>query len=165
MRTGFHGDTLTHRGREFEMIDQPLEAYFELIGSRPDFDSANGRGYAAHWLIEDGWLYLAKLTGRWARSEPLSMHHMFPFAGTKVYAAWLSGPLRGYRTDRPLPTADSPVQMRYPDIVLRIDNGRLDTASVVHRGAPPPRQAIVPVPRMMSAAACARHGAWTEAVV
>src|SRR5690606_9269970 len=90
MRSGFHGDTLTHRGREFALIDQPLEAYFELIGSRPDFDSGNGRGYAAHWIIEDGWLYLDRLTGRWAKSAPLSMNHMFPFAGTKVYAAWLS---------------------------------------------------------------------------
>ncbi len=165
MRTGFHGDTLTHRGREFALIDQPLEAYFELIGSRPDFDSGNGRGYAAHWTIEDGWLYLSTLTGRWAESEPLSMRHMFPFAGSKVYAAWLSGTLRGYRADRPLPTEHSPVHMRYPDIVLRIDNGRLDTASIVHRGAAPARQAAMRLPQMMSPAAFARHGAWTEAVI
>ncbi|MFA7505819.1 MAG: hypothetical protein WCZ28_14055 [Burkholderiaceae bacterium] len=165
MRTGFHGDTLTHRGREFALIDQPLEAYFELIGSRPDFDVGNGRGYAAHWIIEDGWLYLARLAGHWARSDPLSMYHMFPFAGTKVHAAWLCGILRGYRSDRPLPEAPSPVQMRYPDIVLRITDGRLDTASIVHRGAAPATTGMMPAPRMMSAAACARHGAWTEAVV
>jgi len=165
MRSGFHGDTLTHRGREFALIDQPLEAYFELIGSRPDFDSGNGRGYAAHWIIEDGWLYLATLMGHWAKSEPLSMNHMFPFAGTKVHAAWLSGSLRGYRTDRALPAAASPVHMRYPDIVLRIDNGRLDAASVVHRGAAPSRQAGARAPGMMSPAAYARHGAWSEAVV
>ena len=165
MHTGFHGDTLTHRGREFALIDQPLEAYFQLIGSRPDFHAGNGRGYAAHWVIEDGWLYLARLTGRWAHSEPLSMRHMFPFAGSKVYAAWLSGSLRGYRTDRALPAESVPAQMRYPDIVLRVDNGRLDTASIVHRGTAPARPAIMPVPRMMSPAACARHGAWTEAVV
>jgi len=165
MRKGFHGDTLTHGGREFELIDQPLEAYFELIGSRPDFDASNGRGYAAHWTIEDGWLYLARLTGRWARSEPLSMHHMFPFVGTKVFAAWLSGSLRGYRTDRPLPAAVLPAQMRYPDIVLRIENGRLDSASIVHRAAGLARRDDVPVPAMMSPASYARHAAWTEAVV
>src|SRR5690606_1578618 len=113
----------------------------------------------------DGWLYLDRLTGRWAKLAPLSMNHMFPFAGTKVYAAWLSASLRGYRTDRTLPTAASPVQMRYPDIVLRIDNGRLDTASVVHRGVATARPAIARPPRMMSPAAYARHAAWSEAVV
>lgn len=165
MRNGFHGDTLTHGGREFALIDQPLEAYFELIGSRPDFDAGNGRGYAAHWIIEDGWLYLATLTGRWARSEPLSLRHMFPFVGSKVFAAWLTGSLRGYRTDRPLPTGASPVQMRYPDIVLRIENGRLDSASVVHRAAPPVRRRATAAPAMMSPASYARHAAWSQAVV
>ena len=165
MRNGFHGDTLMHGGREFALIDQPLEAYFELIGSRPDFDAGNGRGYAAHWVIEDGWFYLARLTGRWAGSEPLSLRHVFPFVGSEVFAAWLTGSVRGYRTDRPLPDAVSPAQMRYPDIVLRIENGRLDSASVVHRAAAPVRPRPTMVPAMMSPATYARHAAWSQAVV
>ena len=37
MRKGFHGDTLTHGGREFELIDQPLEAFVstKLAGDDP----------------------------------------------------------------------------------------------------------------------------------
>lgn len=160
--TGFHGDTLVHRGREFMLVDQPLEAYFELIGARPDFDSSYGRGYAAHWVVEDGWLYLAALSGRWAQSDTLSMRDMFPFADTKVYAAWLSGTIRGYRNDRPFPVEATPEQMRYPDIVLRFDSGRLDTASIIHRGATP-ASTRMPIP--MGPAAAARHAAWSGALV
>lgn len=165
MYTRFHGDTLSHRGREFALVDQPLEAYFELIGRRPAFDCAEGRGYAAHWVIEDGWLYLAALSGHWAGAQPLSLRHLFPFADSKVFAAWLTGNLRGYRSDRPLPATGSPSNMPYPDIVLRIETGRLDAASIVHREFPAARRALAPDMVAVGAAAGAHHAAWNEAFV
>ena len=50
-----HGDTLAFRDKRFLLVEQPLEAYFELIGQRPRLHGggcADGRGYAARWEIE-----------------------------------------------------------------------------------------------------------------
>ncbi|MGB7184067.1 MAG: hypothetical protein WA888_06840 [Burkholderiaceae bacterium] len=127
MKPAFAGDTLLLRNKTFEMVDQPLEVYFELIGSRPAFEpvSTEGRGYSARWLIEDGWLYLASMDARWSDEEALQLNHLFPFAGNKVFAAWFSGPVRAYRRDRPLPDLSAPDKLRYPDVTLQIENGRI----------------------------------------
>lgn len=127
------GDTLSWRDREFALVDAPLEPYFSLIGSRPDFAPADAgsRGYRARWLIEDGWLYLTDLDAIWADGTRVSLAHLFPLAGAKVFAAWMSGTLHAHRADRaPAPGCGT---ARAPDMVIRVDCGRIRASSVVHR--------------------------------
>ncbi len=127
MKMGFYGDTLLHRERTFELVDQPLEQYFELIGSRPEFNTrvSGAREYTARWTIEDGWLFLMSMTARWNNEEALNIQDLFPFAGTKVFAAWFNGPVRAYRRDKPLPDLSAPDKARYPDITLQVEHGRI----------------------------------------
>ena len=79
---------LSHRQREFQLLDEPLEHYFRLIGQRP----CKGE-ISAEWEIEDGWLYLTRLTTLEAQDPPLTLDRLFPFAGRRVFAAWYSGEL------------------------------------------------------------------------
>ncbi len=174
MIPGFHGDTLLHRERTFELIDQPLETYFDLIGQRPALCRGPGRGYAAQWVVEDGWLFMASVAGRWDDEQPLSLDQLFPFGGSKVFAAWYSGTIRGYRRDRPLPRVDDPAQARYPDIVLTVASGRLGNASVVHRphfesaeraSSPATRRTGAQVVDFVPRAAGAEAANWTGTLV
>jgi hypothetical protein len=129
------GDTLSYRDRSFELIDQPLEAYFALINSRPQFarSSEQSRGYVANWMIEDGWLYLTSIAALWEDATPVSLKHLFPVAGDKVFAAWLTGQLRGYRSDAsPLSLS---TMVRSPDLVMHVNCGRINGSSMVHRPA------------------------------
>jgi hypothetical protein len=119
-------DMLSHRGREFQLLDQPLERYFSMIGQRP----CEGE-YTAHWEIEDGWLYLSGLGCVQKHEQPMSMESLFPFAGRRVFAAWFSGQVRGFRTDRAAGAAWGQPN-RYPDLVLNMNCGRVDTISLVH---------------------------------
>ncbi len=119
-------DLLSHRGREFQLLDQPLERYFSMIGQRP----CEGE-YTAQWEIEDGWLYLSGLGCVKKHEQPMSMESLFPFAGRRVFAAWYSGQIRGFRTDRATPIAASQPN-RYPDLVLNMNCGRIETISLVH---------------------------------
>ncbi|HMN66018.1 MAG TPA: hypothetical protein PKB08_13515, partial [Burkholderiaceae bacterium] len=97
-----HGDTLAFRDKRFLLVEQPLEAYFGLIGQRPRLHGGgcpDGRGYAASWEIDDGWLYLVGLAGQWADHSPVTLHNLFPFAGERVFATWFSGTVHGFRQD------------------------------------------------------------------
>jgi hypothetical protein len=122
-------DLLHHRGRVFQLLDQPLERYFKMIGQRP----CEGE-YTANWEIEDGWLYLTNLGCAKPHDQPMSMESLFPFAGRRVFAAWHSGPVRGFRTDRGdrLSALAAKENNHYPDLVLNLNCGRVETISVVH---------------------------------
>ncbi|MEZ5650436.1 MAG: hypothetical protein R3E87_07780 [Burkholderiaceae bacterium] len=145
MELGFHGDTLLHRERTFELVDQPLEMYFDLIGSRPTFDAEGSaeRGYTAQWTIEDGWLFLVNIQARWSDAEALSIKHLFPFAGNRVFAAWYHGQLRAFRRDRPLPNLSDPARRPYPDLTLSIEHGRIASATLIERFANSPTASAV----------------------
>ena len=132
----YHGDTLAFRDRNFLLDEQPLEAYFELIGQRPDLhDGACPpcRGYAATWEIDDGWLYLVGLAGQWSDSSPVVLRNLFPFAGERILATWFSGTIHGFRQDDGHPPGVAADRHRYPDLVLTIDQGRMHSSSIVHR--------------------------------
>ncbi|MCO5105543.1 MAG: hypothetical protein M9907_00520 [Burkholderiaceae bacterium] len=133
-----HGDTLAFRDKRFLLVEQPLEAYFELIGQRPRLHGggcADGRGYAARWEIRDGWLYLAGLAGQWADNSPVALQNLFPFAGERIFATWFSGTLHAFRQDDAEQGCGA-APRRYPDLVLTVDQGRVRSSSIVHRGAP-----------------------------
>lgn len=128
-----HGDMLAYRERHFDLIDQPLEPYFSMIGHRPDFlrNGDGSRGYVAGWTVEDGWLFLTGLHAAWQDATPVGLQQLFPFGGKKVFAAWFTGQLRGHRNEGQLATV--PTSSRSPDIVLNVQCGRLQASSVVHR--------------------------------
>lgn len=91
------GDVLVFGGQTYEVASLPLEDLPE--GRVPDLtgDSTScWRGYIAHWLIEDGKLWLTAFTTqmpmlssgcpRWA-----TMQDVFPGCGERVWADWYSG--------------------------------------------------------------------------
>lgn len=172
MQMRFNGDTLMQRDRLFEVVDQPLEQYFDLIGTRPAFEptSTEGRGYAATWVIEDGWLFLSGLAARWSDDQALTMQHLFPFAGRKVFAAWYNGPVRAYRRDRPLPDLSDPERVRYPDLMLSIEHGRIANSVLIDRSSMilPESRVQSDDPRVVEIGRyrrAAQHGAWADAMV
>ena len=129
------GDILRYRERTYELADRPLEGYFRLINAQPEFQrNADGlSSCAATWTIDDGWLFLIDLQGFWADGSPLTVADLFPFAGSRVFAAWWSGLLRGYRSDASLLTRAS--ASRSPDILIQVDCGRIQSSSMVHRAS------------------------------
>ncbi len=122
-------DVLHHLGRRFALVERPLDAYFNLIGERPRLQVSAARmdvPYRARWAIEDGWFYLISLEGHWHDGATLRLHQMFPFAGPKVFAAWMSGTVHGYREEAAtMPDLESSTLRRYPDLVLTMHCGRV----------------------------------------
>jgi hypothetical protein len=124
-------DYLDYRERKFELADHPLEGYFELIGERPALMA--GKPIEASWMIEDGWLYLTKLSATLASGHKLNLGDLFPYAGTKVFAAWFTGTLKGYKDESGQKFVSHPGEKRYPDLVLGVSVGRIRQSSMVHR--------------------------------
>jgi len=132
----YHGDTLAFRDRKFLLDEQPLEAYFQLIGQRPhlhDGACPPCRCYAATWEIDDGWLYLVGLAGQWPDNSPVMLRNLFPFAGERILATWFNGTLHGLRQDDGHSPGVAADRRRYPDLVLTIEHGRMHGSSIVHR--------------------------------
>lgn len=133
-----HADRLIYRERSYDLMDQPLEAYFDLIDSRPPFLRTNpsSRGYFAEWAIVDGWLYLTTIKALWEDATPVTIKQLFPLTGERVFAAWLTGPLRCYHIE------SSPIALnnvvRAPDLSLRVNCGRVDSGGAVPRPLPRP---------------------------
>jgi hypothetical protein len=122
-------DHLDYRDRKFELVDHPLEGYFELLGERPAL--MPGKPIEASWTIEDGWLYLTKLSATLASGHKLNLGDLFPYAGEKVFAAWFTGTLKGFKEESGLKM--SLQDKRYPDLVLGVGVGRIRQSSMVHR--------------------------------
>lgn len=99
----YAGDTLLYRDRVFRLGERPLEAWFGLIGYRPDLrrpmvSPAEAPDHAASWEIgNDGLLRLVGLTGNWPDGNPLALAHLFPMAEEPVVATWFTGMLHGIR--------------------------------------------------------------------
>jgi hypothetical protein len=124
-------DYLDYRDRKFELADHPLEGYFELLGVRPAL--MVGKPIEASWTIEDGWLYLTKLSATLESGHKLNLGDLFPYAGTKVFAAWYTGTLKGFREEGGSKMISQQSDKRYPDLVLGVGVGRVRQSSMVHR--------------------------------
>lgn len=87
----------------------PLEPYFELVGTRPNFTrflSSVGRGYVGCWAVVERRLYLTELQqlGFEKRpdgsvspgmvADPALLSAMFPDQDAPLFADWYSGELR-----------------------------------------------------------------------
>jgi hypothetical protein len=124
-------DVLQYRERSFVLADHPLESYFELLGERPPL--MPGKPIQATWTIEDGWLYLTELSATLIDGRVLNMGDLFPYAGAKVFAAWFTGTLKGFRQEGGSKLISSDSEKRYPDLVLGVGVGRIRQSSMVHR--------------------------------
>src|SRR6478735_379525 len=99
-------DALSADGAAYRLAISPLESFFRQHPERrPAFeapDSSVWRGYVAEWAIDDGQLYLVRLTG-WLHDESVEsslqevgLESVFPGIETqdgRVLAAWFSGEL------------------------------------------------------------------------
>ena len=135
-----NADRIVYRERSYDLMDHPLEAYYELIDSRPPFLRPNpsSRGYFAEWAIVDGWLYLTSINALWEDATPVNLKQLFPLTGERVFAAWYTAPLRCYHVE------SSPIALnnvvRAPDLSMRVNCGRVDSASSAHRPLARPLQ-------------------------
>ncbi len=90
-------ETITFQGERHAMCAEPLEAYFALVGTRPDFappHTACWRGYVGTWEILDERLYLIGLHGVTRDGQEVSLETVFPGFPKQVFAHWCSGTLR-----------------------------------------------------------------------
>jgi len=92
------GERLHYDGREMSMCSQPLNQYFSLGGTSPEFDTrrctALWRGYVGTWEILDGRLYLIELSGTLDDGTEANLASVFPDFPQRVFAHWYSGQLR-----------------------------------------------------------------------
>lgn len=98
-------DWLVYEGQGYPLFSNPLESYFDDDHQRPAFraeTSADFRGYAAKWEIEDEALYLVGLHGQVGgddktyavNAKEVGLQDLFPWAGDRVKATWFTGKLR-----------------------------------------------------------------------
>ncbi len=79
------------------MCTEPLNAYFRMIGDKPDFEWPHSgciRGYEGTWEISDGKLYLIQLSGITKAGETVNLETLFPGFPERVFAAWYTGTAR-----------------------------------------------------------------------
>ena len=90
-------EILRYQEREQRMCTEPLADYFALAGIKPGFEfssTALWHGYLGEWDIQDGWLYLIKLSGTLEGNNPASLETFFPGYPDRVFAHWYSGQVR-----------------------------------------------------------------------
>lgn len=92
-------DSLIYDGCTFMMFAEPLEAYFEQSGNRPDFVllnrgtrcSACRRGYTAGWEVVGEKLFLTEIDGVMEGDNDVSLQAVFPNSGDRIFANWFTG--------------------------------------------------------------------------
>lgn len=93
-------EKLIYKGQELNLCAEPLFTYLETIRSELKFvahSSAKWRGYVGTWCIEDGRLYLAKLSGTVREGDAersIDLGYLFPDYPDGVFAHWFTGELR-----------------------------------------------------------------------
>lgn len=140
-------ETLLFRGHKLRMCSEPLEAYFEAKGGRPDLSSntALDRGYIGSWEIVDDRLYLTEIWGE--LRDPLgpadlgdfpalTIAHIFPNAGERVFAEWFTGTLRCVQGKRLRYEHIGYNSIYERDIFLEIQRGLL-VSDCIRENAPP----------------------------
>ena len=93
-------EILHYQGRKQRMCTEPLGDYFALAGITPSFEfssTALWRGYVGTWAIEEGRLYLIKISGTAEVNDEIKdvgLVDLFPQYPNGVFAHWFSGELR-----------------------------------------------------------------------
>ena len=93
-------ETLHHKGLELTLCDEPLGPFVSNNRSSLKFvarSTALWRGYVGTWAIEEGRLYLIKLSGSVEVNDDIQevgLEALFPKYPDGVFAHWFSGELR-----------------------------------------------------------------------
>ena len=90
-------EILHYQGRKQRMCTEPPGDYFVLADITPGFEfssTALWRGYVGEWDIQEGRLYLIKLTGNLEGGRPASLETFFPGFPDQVFAHWYTGQVR-----------------------------------------------------------------------
>ena len=132
-------EILHYQGRKQRMCTEPLGDYFALAGISPGFvfsSTALWRGYVGEWDIQDGRLYLIKLSGTLEGDKPASLETFFPGYPDRVFAHWYSGQVR-------LPMGQ---QLKYvhggygstyeQDLLIDFDQGVVTQSTLRHNSLP-----------------------------
>ena len=92
------GNIITIKGQDYRLYGKPLDQYWQENGNKPAFSFSSSpldTGYFAHWIIEDGKLYLLEFTGEIMFSfETVSFESQFPGQTLPLLADWFSGTLQ-----------------------------------------------------------------------
>lgn len=130
-------ERLIFEGQEVALLSNPLNDYFALGGSNPEFQSTSTalwRGYVGTWEILNDRLYLVELSGTLKSGDDATLESVFPGFKDRVFAHWFSGRLRipqGKRLEY--------VHMGYAstyerDVLLTLQNGVVLTKEVRFNG-------------------------------
>ena len=93
-------ETLHHKGLELTLCDEPLGPFVSNNRLSLKFvarSTALWRGYVGTWAIEEGRLYLIKLSGSVEVNDDIQevgLEALFPKYTDGVFAHWFSGELR-----------------------------------------------------------------------
>jgi len=93
-------ETLDHKGLELTLCDEPLGPFVSNNHLSLKFvarSTALWRGYVGTWAIEEGRLYLIKLSGSVEVNDDIQevgLEALFPKYPDGVFAHWFSGELR-----------------------------------------------------------------------
>ena len=93
-------ETLRHKGLELTLCDEPLGPFVSNNHLSLKFvarSTALWRGYVGTWAIEEGRLYLIKLSGSVEVHDDIQevgLEALFPKYPDGVFAHWFSGELR-----------------------------------------------------------------------
>lgn len=90
-------EKLRYQDEEVSMCTTPLDDYFCMGGSKPNFEvpfTALWRGYVGTWEILNNRLYLIDLQAAFFGGSEASVSTIFPDTPQRVFAHWYSGTLR-----------------------------------------------------------------------
>lgn len=83
-------------GEKRALFADPIEAYFEELGTRPKFrapHTACRRGYVGQWELKDNKLYLRRFSGTLADGKVVTLKSIFPKGPYPIFARWFTGTL------------------------------------------------------------------------
>lgn len=132
-------EILHYQGRKHRMCTEPLGDYFALADIKPGFEfssTALWRGYVGEWDVQDGRLYLIKLTGNLEGGHPASLETFFPGFPNRVFAHWYTGQVR-----LPMGELLQYVHGGYgstyeQDLLIDFDQGVVTQTTLRHNSAP-----------------------------
>ena len=132
-------EILHYQGRKRRMCTEPLGDYFALADIKPGFEyssTALWRGYVGEWDVQDGRLYLIKLTGNLEGGQPASLEAFFPGFPNRVFADWYTGQVR-----LPMGELVQYVHGGYgstyeQDLLIDFDQGVVTQTTLRHNSAP-----------------------------
>lgn len=133
-------ESLLLDGEKVPMMATPLNQYFALGGSRPNFSatsSALWRGYRGSWEILDDRLYLVALQGTVSGGKTVTQEDIFPDFAERAFAHWYSGEIRIPR-GKLLEYVHGGFGSQFEqDLILTLDRGVVVNRHVIHNGTAP----------------------------